>query len=67
MTETHRKNVSVLVVDDETTARLLLVHNLKSLEIGTILEATDGIEARDILSERDVDLVITDLMKGMIK
>ena len=49
----------VLVVDDVAAVRLVLKALLESPDLG-VLEAGDGEQALRVLSEGDVDLVITD-------
>ena len=51
----------VLVVDDSSTARNHIKRVLSSLGIQVIHTANDGIEASQILSETDFDLIVTDL------
>src|SRR5690606_24195014 len=47
------------VVDDDPVVRTLLRRGLERFEV---LDASDGEEARAILRERSVDLVVTDLL-----
>ncbi len=64
---------TILVVDDIPLMRTMLVKYVKSLglkilneEVGVegidILEAANGMDALDVLSEYDVDLIFLDLM-----
>lgn len=53
--------MKVLVVDDSTTARKIVVHMLKQIGYDAVLEAVDGREALDRLqAEGDFDLLVTD-------
>ena len=49
----------VLVADDESALRALIVENLLDRQIG-VAEAGDGVEALDIAKGRSFDLVVTD-------
>ncbi len=51
---------SVLVVDDEPAVREALVRAL-ALEGHTVIPATDGQEALDLLAEQRVDLILLDV------
>lgn len=55
--------ISVLIVDDSFVMRRILERALRQagLEIAAVLEASDGAEALDILVERPVDLILSDL------
>jgi CheY-like chemotaxis protein len=56
----------VLVVDDLSSARMVLSDMLKDLGFRTCLEAKNGQEALKILSDNEVQLVFCDfLMAGM--
>ena len=59
LTEAKRK--TILIVDDEPTARTLLRLILVRAEY-TVVEATDGYEALKKLGETAVDLVLLDVM-----
>jgi DNA-binding response OmpR family regulator/anti-anti-sigma regulatory factor len=52
----------ILVVDDDPVVRVLLRGALKRMALGSVLEAADGEQARALLEQTDVDLVITDLL-----
>lgn len=55
-----------LVAEDQQLQRTLLVNMLASLGAKSILEATDGRSALEIILDRPIDIVITDLaMPGM--
>lgn len=57
---------TILVVDDEPAIRHMLATFLKRQPDRRVLESSDGFEAKTILAEEDVDLVVTDLlMPGM--
>jgi len=53
---------TILVIDDERAARLLVWHRLRQLGCGEILEAADGLAAQRLLESREIDLVVTDLL-----
>ncbi|WP_312098310.1 response regulator transcription factor [Niallia sp.] len=55
------ENVNVLVVDDEKEIRDAIEIYLKNEGI-TVLKASDGIEALDILMEQTVHLILMDIM-----
>ena len=52
----------ILVVDDEPDVRKLLVNVLKRQPNYAIYQASDGIEAKNLLSSKPFDLVIADLV-----
>ncbi|KQL46751.1 response regulator transcription factor [Brevibacillus choshinensis] len=54
-------NYNVLVVDDEREIRDAIEIYLKN-EMITVYKAGDGLEALDILSEKDIHLIILDIM-----
>lgn len=54
--------LTVLIVDDNAPMREIVGTILKSLGIRKILEANDGVEALKIFTEREIDIVFTDLM-----
>ncbi|MDQ6993906.1 MAG: response regulator [Mariprofundus sp.] len=57
--------LTILVVEDSKVMRALISHTLAA-KSATIIEATDGLAALDILANQHVDLIITDLlMPGM--
>lgn len=51
-----------LVVDDDPMVRKLVAHGLKELSPECILEVEDGLQAQQVLRERHVDVVITDVL-----
>ena len=53
-------NFSVLLVDDEESARTQ-VHNILTLLFNSVLSAKDGEEAFEIYKEKKPDIIITDL------
>jgi class 3 adenylate cyclase len=56
----------LLVVDDNEDNRYLLVQRLQREGYRDVLQAADGVQAMGILAERNVDLVLLDvLMPGM--
>lgn len=52
--------MNLLVVDDSSTMRRIIINTLKKLGDHEIVEASNGREAIDRLAEGPVDLVITD-------
>ena len=52
---------TVLVVDDEVRMRRI-VRDYLQIKGYAVLEAVDGVEALELLSRRDVDLVLLDVM-----
>lgn len=54
------KNIPILVVDNLSTMRRLLVHSLAKIGYTTISEATDTITALDLLERNDFKLIIAD-------
>lgn len=59
--EIPRQGLSILVVEDRTESALVLRENLEQQGY-TVIEAKNGREALQQLSEHPVDLVITDLL-----
>jgi len=58
-------DVSILIVDDDDVARLVLRHQLATLGY-EVVEAQSAVEGVEILSQRRVDLIISDFdMPGM--
>ena len=53
--------MTVLIVDDEERIRLLIKEYCLN-EKYTVLEASDGIQALDVIKENKVDIVILDIM-----
>ncbi len=53
---------TILVVEDDPLTRLLVRDVLRGITDSEVLEAADGFAARVLLEERDVDLVVTDLL-----
>jgi len=55
--------LNILLVDDSVTVRSVLSRTLKmaDLDVGEILQATNGQEALDLLSRQWVDLVLADI------
>ncbi len=54
---------TVLIVDDSNTMRKIVSRALRQagIDFSTILEASDGQEALDVLSANDVDVVLSDI------
>ena len=53
--------MKILVVDDMPLMRHVLINMLRQLDYKDIVEATDGLQALNILQNQMFDLVITDL------
>lgn len=56
-----RKDLSVLVVDDMTVSRQILLQMLETIGISTVHTASDAVEAVATLAKFPADLVIADL------
>lgn len=56
-------SLEILVVDDSKTIRGVIVKTLRlsGLDIGNVSEAANGAEALEVLRDKWVDLVLTDL------
>jgi len=54
---------TVLIVDDSNTMRKIVSRSLRQagIDFSTILEASDGQEALDVLSNNSVDVVLSDI------
>ena len=52
----------VLVVDDDPVLRRIVSRGLEPLALGAVLEVEDGAQAQDVLRDRAVDVVITDVL-----
>ncbi|MFW6155074.1 MAG: SpoIIE family protein phosphatase [Planctomycetota bacterium] len=59
--QAEEPRVTILVVDDEPAIRALLTRTLRTVPAYEVLEAGDGVEAREALRTTPTDLVITDL------
>ncbi len=55
------QNPSILIVEDSSTVRQMLMLNLKQLTGCKITEASNGAEALAKLSVQPVDLILTDI------
>jgi serine phosphatase RsbU (regulator of sigma subunit)/anti-anti-sigma regulatory factor len=53
---------SILVVDDDPVIRRTVSRGLEPLGSAPIVEASDGLEAMEVLAQQPVDLVVTDVM-----
>ena len=54
-------NFRVMVVDDSRTLRRILIQELNSLGITNIVQATDGVEAVEMLKTTPIDLMLLDM------
>lgn len=55
-------SLNVLIVDDSSTMRKIVLRNLKQtgLDLGEIFQASDGREGLAVLNEQTVNLVLSD-------
>lgn len=51
-----------LVVDDDPMVRRIVTRGLESLDLAEVLEREDGLAAQEVLKDRHVDIVITDVL-----
>jgi two-component system chemotaxis response regulator CheY len=61
MSNTNLAGLSVLIVDDIKAMRAIIRTTLRNFGIEQVVEAADGLAALEILSERQVDVVISDI------
>ena len=54
------KNMAILVVEDNTTMRRIVLNLLKQLGFGNVTEAIDGTDALAKLKEKKIALIISD-------
>ena len=54
------KNIRILIVDDASSMRSLLVAIVKSFGIKNISEAGDGAAALQVLNSKNIDLIVCD-------
>jgi two-component system, chemotaxis family, chemotaxis protein CheY len=54
-------HLRILVVDDNQHIRTLIGEIVRAIGVSQIFEASDGVEALQVIRGRDVDVVITDL------
>ena len=54
---------NVLLVDDSSTMRKIIGRSLRQagIDFDNIFEASDGLEALDVLENEDVDIVLSDI------
>ncbi|BAI79916.1 two-component system, chemotaxis family, response regulator CheY [Deferribacter desulfuricans SSM1] len=50
----------IITVDDSSTMRRIIKNTLIKIGFNNILEASNGVEALDVISKNKVDLIITD-------
>ncbi len=53
-------SIKVLVVDDSSTMRRIISKILKKMDITEIFQASDGVDALNLLSSNSVDLILLD-------
>jgi two-component system chemotaxis response regulator CheY len=53
----------VLIIDDSSTMRKIVTRSLRQagLDFDTILEASDGVEALQVLQNESVDIILSDI------
>ena len=57
----------VLLVDDEPPARRAMAHMLKTIpDVEVVGEAGDGLEALEVLADREVDIVLLDIQMPVL-
>jgi two-component system chemotaxis response regulator CheY len=54
------KGMRILVVDDFSTMRRIVINLLKQLGFSNVVEASDGKEALDVVAKDKIDLIISD-------
>ncbi|MGL6162391.1 SpoIIE family protein phosphatase [Microbulbifer sp.] len=59
---TRRTRPTFLVVDDDPMLRKIVARGLAALDPAEILEVEDGLAAQDVLSAKNVDVVVTDVL-----
>jgi serine phosphatase RsbU (regulator of sigma subunit)/anti-anti-sigma regulatory factor len=62
MTQNVSEGPCVLVVDDDPVLRRVVSRGLEPLALGAVVEVEDGAQAQEVLRERKVDVVITDVL-----
>lgn len=50
----------IITVDDSSTMRRIIKNTLIKIGFNNVLEASNGVEALDVISKNKVDLIITD-------
>ncbi len=53
-------SLTVLVVDDSSTMRKIIIRSLQAVGVPDVVEAKDGAEAVDRFKEGGIDLILTD-------
>jgi len=53
-------SIKVLVVDDSSTMRRIISRILQKMDITEIFQASDGVDALNLLSSNSVDLILLD-------
>jgi two-component system, chemotaxis family, chemotaxis protein CheY len=53
-------NPSVLVADDSSTMRKIIIRSLQVIGVSSITEAKDGVEAVALFKQGGIDMVLTD-------
>ena len=50
----------IITVDDSSTMRRIIKNTLQKLGFDTVLEAGNGVEALEVMSKNNVDMIVTD-------
>ncbi|MBU0485828.1 MAG: response regulator [Proteobacteria bacterium] len=54
------KKINILVVDDSTVMRMIIVKHLKIMGFENIVQAPDGVAALEIIQQGGIDLILSD-------
>jgi sigma-B regulation protein RsbU (phosphoserine phosphatase) len=60
--DTPSTRPTFLVVDDDPMVRKIVARGLSDLDPAEVLEVEDGLAAQEVLREKDVDVVVTDVL-----
>jgi two-component system, chemotaxis family, chemotaxis protein CheY len=64
-----KNDTNILVVDDSSTMRRIVVNTIKRLEIENVFEAEDGLKGLEIFNNNKIDVILTDwnmpIMNGL--
>lgn len=50
----------IITVDDSSTMRRIIKNTLQKLGFDTVLEAGNGVEALEVMSKNNIDMIVTD-------
>jgi CheY-like chemotaxis protein len=62
VSENRTTGPTFLVVDDDAMVRKIVARGLAALDPAEVLEVEDGLEAQEVLREKSVDVVVTDVL-----